>query len=417
LRFARTRTWTRALAKSPGIHDLELASRDVAPGISLLRIQGEVDQPLGGDLSLDRPETWFHPQRPLFDENILECGIETLHAPGDASVYMKVRLTPYVRISSMVAFALGGRKAWSMDQLAGRSTGTLRLRVALWRDFPKAGQRSVVFVPLDDKGRLVEEWGLLKATALLLEPRGERTLVTQVRRLVQIPRWAIPLAAKRFFVDQAERLVALKGSAAFIAATASAAAYTIVSLRRCAKGVPLIPLHVDSEDWIPAVRSDGSRLPFCEYLQKFLDACDASGASGGMLRGHDLRIFSCLDGRQLVPYQAAVPQASWEHIWNRIREPFKRQQTAYRQLYGGASAPELTVTTEPRFVAANVPECDGSVVLPEEGESLEYVEVEEIGTDDDRADIPLRGPFIHFDEVASHLKRSNSDSLLGVNAK
>ena len=69
------------------------------------------------------------------------------------------------------------------------------------------------------------------------------------------------------------------------------------------------------------------RFLFSQYLEQFLE----------YLLGEQIDVFSSLDGRQLVPYQAAVLRQKWSRIRMVFSDAFSLQKTAYRRANGGTS--------------------------------------------------------------------------------
>lgn len=69
------------------------------------------------------------------------------------------------------------------------------------------------------------------------------------------------------------------------------------------------------------------------------------------LLGEKVNVFSSLDGRQLVPYQAAVLRQQWLRIRTMFSDAFSLQKTAYRRANGGTTAPNVHEDVKPRFVS------------------------------------------------------------------
>lgn len=130
--------------------------------------------------------------------------------------------------------------------------------------------------------------------------------------------------------------------------------YLVINLKRCTYGPPLLPaLPTGSSDvavdvgahrglsaWVQHVGTNNFKLS--EYLQALVRRIGLE----------DLKVFGSIDGRRLVPYQAAVVKQSWEAAHHCIREAFDIQQAAYRRLHKGKAAPELHFGKEPRFLPA-----------------------------------------------------------------
>eukprot|EP00929_Paragymnodinium_shiwhaense_P086433 TRINITY_DN4694_c0_g1_i10.p2 TRINITY_DN4694_c0_g1~~TRINITY_DN4694_c0_g1_i10.p2 ORF type:complete len:188 (+),score=33.56 TRINITY_DN4694_c0_g1_i10:203-766(+) len=127
--------------------------------------------------------------------------------------------------------------------------------------------------------------------------------------------------------------------------------YKIVCLRGCCRGPPLIPFDEPSETttieqiggWYWQANEEGM-FTFPAYLQKLIRTC-----------GSDTRVFSSLDGRRLVPYQAAVLRSEWDLIEKKLKDLFSAQCSAYRFLRGGSGAPKLKAEVNARFVSESKP--------------------------------------------------------------
>lgn len=377
-----------------------------SPGMCFLRVQYEMDVRYGDVVRACRPETFFHSRRPEFDDMILACGLEEVLAPGDAFAWCRVRMTPAAQrtsslISGTAAYqgALHGRDPSSLD--------TLRVRMAVRRDYPAPGRCAVAVAPRHpESGELLEEWGVMKATAALLEASEdpEKTLLTQVRPLASVPDWAVALAAPRHFQRQFERMVNLVRQQPVQEVAGADSVYMPVALRKFVRGRPPLlpvvgsnghcglPVTFASTTWEETGADIGAKNLYCgcgsfaRYLQAFFDRLGLADAA----------VYGSLDGRQLVPYQAAVERAAWPRLWSALEEPFRVQRAAYRHLYGGRRAPELVVDAEPRFLAPV-----GTISGQEE--------------DDTNHRWSVRNTFVHFDGasalVATRL-RAGTDVML-----
>lgn len=144
--------------------------------------------------------------------------------------------------------------------------------------------------------------------------------------------------------------------------------YVVVSIRKCDRGVAMLPELRGSPEIVQACAewtpwSDPKR-PFSLYLQDFL-ACIGQS---------DVPVYGSLDGRPLVSYQAVVRRCDWERIGDTTMTSFRAQRSAYRRLHGGKATPCLSLSLEPRFQV----------------ESMDRSRLES------RQAIPVRGTFVHF---------------------
>merc|ERR1712100_575736 len=127
--------------------------------------------------------------------------------------------------------------------------------------------------------------------------------------------------------------------------------YAVVTLRKCARGGPLLPVvHPATgvvEGWEPVGKGGGAfTLPLAEYLQEFICRIGA----------RPMAIHSTLNGWHLPPYQAVVRRDQWKQLWGLLEAPFRDMRTAYRYHIGGSAAPGLSTTVEPRFMAVAEPD-------------------------------------------------------------
>ena len=133
--------------------------------------------------------------------------------------------------------------------------------------------------------------------------------------------------------------------------------YTILHLRNCNRGAPLLPVRPgamptqsrpEESGWVVVTDDDGigscwtrwtdQEFTFYLYLEEFLRRLDIQ-----------LRLYSELNGRALVPYQVAVRTLEWSSCRQHLEPAFHRQQRAYRRLNGGVSAPRIGEAPAARF--------------------------------------------------------------------
>lgn len=127
--------------------------------------------------------------------------------------------------------------------------------------------------------------------------------------------------------------------------------YLVLNLKRCTYGPPLLPApceasaHVSVDIGIQKGLNHWVHYPrptfkLAEYLQAFLACIGFS----------DVLVFSDLDGRRLVPYQAVMLREAWEAMQEVFRPAFDIQQAAYRRIHKGKAAPEFNFGREARFM-------------------------------------------------------------------
>jgi len=173
--------------------------------------------------------------------------------------------------------------------------------------------------------------------------------------------------------------------------------YTVLSLKSCARGYPLLPgasstsfaerrgfavtasVILGEECW-EQIAPQG--LNFQKWLQLFLFAI-------GICK---FDVFDTLYGRKMMAWQAVVTRSSWQAIRVRFLSRWKIGRAAYRCLNQTRTAPTITEDAEPR--------CSDSICLKKKGQ-----------TGNSRASDPLyriRNTFI--DDFVGVENASDSDS-------
>lgn len=358
----------------------------------LLRVRFEMAAPLGEVVRILRPEVIFHPRRAEFDGRIAACAVEELLTPGDAHAWVQAvmsRASSEDTASTASTTSMTGvdhddvteeekvekeeeelnvfaEKVFEASKTgAGHEDVTARgrnrhrhkfqrFRLTHRRDCPRIGTFAIAMAPRHaETGQLCESSSLswVRVSVMMLEESSDdpgRTVVTQVTRLADAPDGDQQLAASRVFLRELTRTVELFRTEPVQEAIVRPASYIIVSLRKCAKGTPLLPVWYCSADtggepmldWVATEVCNGMKVSLPEYLLQFLARINVTTVG----------IFGALDGLQLMPYQAAVQEEAWAPAWAALEEPFRMQRSAYRHIYGGSGAPVLTISSEPRFM-------------------------------------------------------------------
>lgn len=390
---ARDGAWETVRASEP---NLQLSRRETAGGASLLRARYVIDNPLSRAVSMGRPEVFFHSGRATFDDELEGCGVEHVIAPGDANVWVKFRFTPLVQRSRAIIGTPGAviRAIRGAPQNAADHTEVTRMRLMVRRDWPQPGKFTIAGIPRHpETDELVEELGIVQATVAVLEAAEdpEKTLITEVKQVKGVPTWAFALGGGHYLDWQSLKFMArYRASMVYREATEGAESYIIVRLRKYVKGPPLLPSNTPGVEWEPA---DLEAFTLPAYLRSFLARL-----------GLDIEAYGSLDGRRLVPYQAAVRRGAWQHAWAAMEGPFLSQKVAYRRLLGGTNAPELKVGVEPRFVPL-----DGRHPVDARGHAAA------IAAAPPRVPLPVRSTFVHFssgEETTGGLQRCGSTPVL-----
>lgn len=319
----------------------------VGKGVSVMRADLDLPLPFEDAVRLLRPEAMFFPRRCDFDREIAECGVDETIAPGDVVAWFRDHMTASLQRNTAVLGTTG----------ASRQLGTRQVfRYMIRRDWPEPGQLCIAGAPMsEESGELLEDAGSMKATAAVILPHPidpNKTKCIEVRRLANVPKWAISLMVDHY-LKKADWASHFRASPFWQEATDGPANYMVVGIRKCPRGPPLLPrqnifpstaVTTTPSEWA-AVAREGFELP--DYLRSFLS-----------LLGVEEEVHESLDGLRLVPYQAVVGRAAWERIWGSLEGPYKAMRAAYRQLHGGKHAPEITLHNTPHTRA------HGAVVAP-----------------------------------------------------
>ncbi|CAE7558876.1 Slc9a8 [Symbiodinium sp. CCMP2592] len=133
--------------------------------------------------------------------------------------------------------------------------------------------------------------------------------------------------------------------------------YIVLSIQSFKRGFPMLPVPCDEfgsagVTTINAGRSMGlttwarydpakfgsDRFLLSEYLKVFTK-----------FLGEPLNFYQSLDGQELRYFQCVVAREDWSRVQGFLKDAYLLQKTAYRRANGGAQAPGLTETNEPRF--------------------------------------------------------------------
>jgi hypothetical protein len=383
-------------------------------GERFLRTTFDMDVPFADSILACRPDLMFHPSRSNFDPDIIECGIDELIAPGNATAWARIRpLSDASRLSALVA-ALSGRCSdlQHLTQGSAEPDGGImcRSRVITKRDFPCQGQFCTAIVPMHPETReLMEEFDSRSWVIVLFRahPLGaSKTIVMTLKKQPNMPDWAKPIAETRIdklvqsmFEEQIRKQLMCFQSPMWRKARDDSQ-YVIISLRKCSHGGPLLPctsLPVADSVWEQTDTHGRSRMSLADYLREFLKRLNICGVT----------VHDSMDGQYLVPYQAAVRRGEWDRTWQILEDPYKAQRAAYRWLFGGSSAPELKLVQEPKFQTPGLAGLSDSDTVSD-GASTSG---ESAGRSSDRSqDVPVRTTFVHF-SAGPTLRRRRCGSM------
>ena len=240
-------------------------------------------------------------------------------------------------------------------------------RMIVRKDVPEPGMAAMVVLPIGRRHTVVFQVGAVKAYTLTVQPHEEpgKVIVAHVMFLPfrAYPTWATQHFSRLAKVEQANFMKYVKGSDLQRLCEIDNTYYTVLHLRGCNRGVPLLPLAKDDEQGTPGTDAadsnvvviaaeDGSdsywirwadrTFTFEAYLCQLLQRC-----------GIELKVFTELSGRKLVPYQVAVVTHEWDSCKDQVIAAFHKQQRAYRRMNGGVSAPRVGEAQQARFQHAD----------------------------------------------------------------
>jgi len=301
--------------------------KHITSSVSYLLMECRIPLPFDLAVRVLNPEVFHDPLRAEFDFSMSECRVLQVFAPGDALVSSRIASHPLMLTIGTLLGAPGSAK-----------TEHSLLRVARRRDFPRPGMLCQVSACVDQERMMIcEGQGVENTKVMLVEQEGEHTYFREIMRLHRVPKWA--MAKMPGFSDFADEWVlAFRASRlyALLESGVGFGEYIVVSIRKCERGPPLLPVNLEEEQWTH-FESAGFSLP--QYLRQF-----------GELIGLPLVVYDRIDGQHLVPYQAVISQPHWNQCAPTFLECFRRQRAAYRRINGGSSAPVLKTGVEGRFV-------------------------------------------------------------------
>lgn len=335
--FREISDWSAICDNGPGGQIHQSSQR----AMTVVRATLMDEAPLEQLLAVSRPEFQCGGSAPAQDP--FNRRIAELLAPGDAVIEwsgMNEGLSSEEAQSyRILGFMSGG----------GDLTQPSSMRVAVWRDFPAVGEFSAVYTSvLSNTGYYTWSSSFGDGSVSITEHFMEIPWPT-------CPDWWIPMLQE--FLEATSRRCALMTHPTVLALAGSV--YVVACLRSCTHGPPLLPINwegsedssssppsvadnsaivqMDAYTWAQAKR-EGFNFP--TYLQNLLRFAGC----------HNRCVFDRLDGRKVAPYQAVIRCSEWELVQESFHKLFRLQQSAYRRMYGGKSAPRVYFGTKPSFL-------------------------------------------------------------------
>eukprot|EP00929_Paragymnodinium_shiwhaense_P018959 TRINITY_DN13075_c0_g4_i1.p1 TRINITY_DN13075_c0_g4~~TRINITY_DN13075_c0_g4_i1.p1 ORF type:complete len:394 (-),score=48.27 TRINITY_DN13075_c0_g4_i1:440-1621(-) len=315
---------------------LSVRYRSCGPKRTWVSMSYEMPVPIEFVRYIARPEVLS--VYPLLANHMMNFELVEHLAPGDCMVKLTFP-TPITRIVG--------------DLLVGQQgPGPHNVRIALCENVPARGAGTVVCVSLG------EDWldfAHASKTAMFVSHRPGKTEGSTVISYSLRSAWD---SYPPFFSQLAKIFAGLSEEEAKVYLNEMprlhpiiSTFYTVVSLRGCCRGPPLIP-HLERSEVTTAEQIGGyyweshekGCVAFGTYLMQLLKLCDTNA-----------RVFTSLNGQRLVPYQVAVLTSAWKEVEPSLKKLFAAQCSAYRFMRGGSGAPKLKVDLEARFACENNP--------------------------------------------------------------
>jgi len=130
--------------------------------------------------------------------------------------------------------------------------------------------------------------------------------------------------------------------------------YVTLSLKRCARGPPLLPVSEPTENSVTIEWGAELGLPYwvAQPNNQQLDAADYVAHLCAFMN-LDIQFYKTWDGLNIVRYQAVAQRREWESIQQTFAPAFRTQGSAYRKMFGGSSCPQLVVARgEPKMLTS-----------------------------------------------------------------
>ncbi|CAJ1348823.1 unnamed protein product [Effrenium voratum] len=301
--------------------DVSFKSLDVA-GLFLLRLRFSVQTQVDASniAELARPELLcdegqlsrlgvalndFHQQR-----------VEQVRSPGDCLVATMAQgglFDELQQVGSHVAVLTGSQPT------GATSKGQLLERIIQWRHFPKERALSMVAIPYGWRTGFRSQVGQYFASVSVLEPHpsDHRQLQATVGLLARnLATWAkAPLLSMANLMSQlVNHTVQAVVTSLPVLQDADQKFYTVLTLRTCQGGWPLLPGKPKAEGHVVELsatngpfrfwfRPEAKDFSLAAYLRAFLPVI-----------GADIQVFESMNGEPLVPFQAVLQRSQWEAV-------------------------------------------------------------------------------------------------------
>mmetsp|Transcript_69125 Transcript_69125/g.84748 ORF Transcript_69125/g.84748 Transcript_69125/m.84748 type:complete len:445 (+) Transcript_69125:36-1370(+) len=342
-------------------HDGRICYRFSGCGSCMTRLKFVVSTPLAANSLMIRPEVSSRSMSEI--TGLLHSEYRYQINPGDAVV----ELGDEEKEASLRGYAMRQiLESPSLSQAVetGDAWNSYSARMIVRHNVPEPGMAAMVVLPIGRRHTVVFQVGAVKAYTLTVQPHSEpgKVIVAHVMFLPfsAYPTWATQHFSRLAKLEQSNFLRYVKGHELPRLCEIDKTYYTVLHLRGCNRGVPLLPCSnnearpdpsensnvvvISGEDGAESywIRWTDCTFTFEAYLRQLLHRC-----------GIELKVFTELSGRKLVPYQVAVLTHEWESSKDEVVAAFHTQQRAYRRMNGGVSAPRVGEAQQARFQHAD----------------------------------------------------------------
>lgn len=317
--------------------DQEITQCVTRPGRCWIRVKCQVDLSFSFYKLVKRPE--FCALHGVKD-TLMECQFDQLLAPGDGLTRVRFQGQSRREYNGVI----------TVLQCDEDSDGWHSMRTSQFQDCPNPGEYTSMMVSVGGYGI---DHPLCRMNAFYFTlKQGQEEESTEVAWVFSCPWDAYPesftatcITMFSFIREKAEENKREQPELQELAESF----YTILSLRGCSRGSPLLPQGVQHANttqesiggffWQPW---EEDTFSFATYLKRLfqMSGCDAGA-------------FDTLYGQQLVPYQAVVLTEDWIRIQDDFKPLFHAQCSAYRFVRGGNGAPKIRTEVEPRLTQNN----------------------------------------------------------------
>lgn len=234
-----------------------------------------------------------------------------------------------------------------------------RHRTLTWRDYPQPKMATMAGIPWNPvSGTFVTQVGSEIAWVVVMAPDEAEVTNVIVGLFISsstFPSWASNLMTQMVYamheLFQARMMETKCISCSEALLREDQNLYVVLSLRTCPQGRPLVPCATSTPDSsVITVKGVGRAAELTTWMRPsgtfsfpsyLIDLLLAIGCD-------DVRVFDCLDGRQLVPYQAVVCRDQWEALSPFFQDVWSTHRVAYKRLNGCKHAPTIVDGRQPR---------------------------------------------------------------------